>query len=1083
MRSLRTGEAGGSRQLLSAIDKTNASYIGVKVNSTRNPEVTQIGGNLNGFAEQANVRLVDVVDGNGKALGTRQDIPTQSTFYSNPVGVAAREAAKQLGLEGGMSAAAGGVYGGVSSDHETFSGAWWQDVMKGAAVGGGASWALRKAKVFGTDSIAARYFDKLGNALDELPLIGRGNAQVRDLKKQQQLLKQVIDRQTEKVGQVLMDNFSPSERAMMADLIENRGIIKDFNLVHQQARELDEFISFTSDRMKKLGMLPEELETGGYLHRYYTKHLKLLKNPLQTSPQKQSLSGSWSARRGTDDTFSQEFVSDRGRMLLKEHEKLTEQINKLEKKTGDLVNPDTRSRLADLKEKRAEIEAIEFREYLGVQDGQTRSFIFASDEVPSVPGIQEPKAAGPQLEPGKDWFKKMKDSPRKHNGLTDTGRAWHMRGNVKDKGLFWRDWTKAERKSWGEIEDAGYRFVRGQAEVAHDLSMATMFDRAARNSDWVSADPKVVDGKEWIHVPNTKVNKNSPLKKYGALSGQYVRPDIWAALRHHGRAPFGNSLPIQLYRGAINRWKLWKTVYNPVTHFNNTFSNTEMYYLSGYEPKHLAGSLKELSKGENSEIWREARDAGLFGTDWGSSILKSSEGGGNSVLDDLAEKLRTQPEIPDAIETTDAVMRFKEWFIKTKESVKGADTRLGSGLELGKAVAAPASQLFRKPVNAMAQTAQKLYRLEDEFFKLAVYMSERGKGKAPLEAVKDANRFFFDYSDLPEGVKYVRDFPIGSPFISYTWLAVPAMVRNAVERPERLFALAAAYEAVNYAGMTVNDDLQPGEYWERVEAENAAYPNWMKGRTLFGANNSVSIPYLEGYKLSLANAHALGNPFAGEASNRAGAVPPALAAWGSDWLGSNPLHVLYDMAWNENWQGREIVSPEASTKEKIRAYTNYMYQSWAPSNILTPGSYHQQKIIEGLANDVSQAKANGEDPNPLAGTIVDIANATADALGGGRFTGVDGMDNPIVTRDSALASTGLKLRPVRPEQFLQFELSDLNKRQQQANKDLKSASVKFAESRITAEKFQQAQEHHQKRTDEITQKIETLIEATELLMD
>ncbi|MCW7555520.1 hypothetical protein NX722_23435 [Endozoicomonas gorgoniicola] len=1080
MRSLRTGESGGSRQLLSAIDQTNASYIGARVDSAQNSEVSQIAGNLNGFSQQANVRLVDVVDGQGKALGTRQDIPSQSTFYANPVGVAFREVGKELGLEGGFSAAAGGVYGGVSSDQETFSGTWWQDVMEGAAMGGAASWGLRKAKVIGVDSITGRYFEKLGKALDELPLIGRGNAEVRDLKKKQQLMKQVIDRQTEQVGKVLMESFTPSERAIMADLIENRGIIKDYNLIHKQAHELDEFITFTSDRMKKLGMLPAELETGGYLHRYYAKHLKLLKNPLKTSPKKQSLSGSWSARRGTDDTFSQEFMSTRGRQLLKEHADLTEQINKLEKKLGDLINPETRGKLGELKEQRDSIEAIKFREYLGVQDGKTRSFIFTSDEVPKVPGIEEPKTAT-QLDGNKDWFRKMKKQPVRQNGLTDTGRSWHMRGQVKDKGLFWRDWTKEERTSWGEIEDAGYRFVRGQAEVAHDLSMATMFDRAARNSDWVSSSPKVVDGKEWVHVPDSKVNKNSPLKKYGALSGQYVRPDIWAALRHHGRAPFGNSLPVQVYRGAVNRWKLWKTVYNPVTHFNNTFSNTEMYYLSGYEAKYLANALKELNQGENSEIWKEARDAGLFGSDWGSSIVKNAEGGTNSVLDDLAEKLRNQPEIPDAIETTDQVMRFKEWFIKTRNAVKGADTRLGSGLELGKAVAAPASQFFRKPVHAMARSAQNLYRLEDEFFKLAVYMSERNKGKAPLAAVQDANRFFFDYNDLPKAVKIARDLPIGSPFISYTWLAVPAMIRNAIERPERLFMLAAAYEGINFAGMSVNDDLQPGEYWQRVEDENALYPNWMKGRTMFGANNSISIPFLEGYKLSLANAHALGNPFLGEASNRAGSVPPALAAWGSDWLGSNPLHVLYDIAWNENWKGREIVSPEASVQEKVSAYTNYMYQSWGPSNILTPGSYHQQKIIEGLANNVAEAKARGEEPNSIAATIVDIANVTASALGGGQFTGVDGMDNPILTRDSALASVGIKLRPVRTEQFYQFEISDLVKRQQQVNKDYRSASLKHSEGRITTEQYQRAGEHHEKRTAEISEKMTKLNEAEQRL--
>ena len=86
--------------------------------------------------------------------------------------------------------------------------------------------------------------------------------------------------------------------------------------------------------------------------------------------------------------------------------------------------------------------------------------------------------------------------------------------------------------------------------------------------------------------------------------------------------------------------------------------------------------------------------------------------------------------------------------------------------------------------------------------------------------------------------------------------------------PERLIALAAAYEAVNYTGLLMNGEMEPGQYWERSSAEQTVSPKWERGRALWGGLNTIHLPSLEGYRLSMANAHALGNPFAGEAGRQ-----------------------------------------------------------------------------------------------------------------------------------------------------------------------------------------------------------------------
>ena len=55
----------------------------------------------------------------------------------------------------------------------------------------------------------------------------------------------ILDRQTGQMGEFLAKHFTPEERALMADMIENRGIPKEGSLVARQAQELDDFIKFT----------------------------------------------------------------------------------------------------------------------------------------------------------------------------------------------------------------------------------------------------------------------------------------------------------------------------------------------------------------------------------------------------------------------------------------------------------------------------------------------------------------------------------------------------------------------------------------------------------------------------------------------------------------------------------------------------------------------------------------------------------------------------------------------------------------------------------------------------------------------
>jgi hypothetical protein len=1004
-------------------------------------------------------KQTDIEDVTGK--------PPSGTLYSNPFLLGLRDTARDIGLHAGRNlaaAGAGGIGGATLSDAEPGSAQWWLDVAAGAAVATAGAQLLRRVNLLGKGSIADNALAHIGGWIDNLPLLGRGPEELRDLKGKQRLMKDLLDRQAAETGKQLLERFAPAERSMMADLIETRGIIKDLNVIHRQAAALDDYLTHATRRMKDLGMLPADMAEGGYLHRYYAKHLGL--DRLFKEAKGQSLSGSWSMARGTDDVFERQYFSPGAKKIVNEFEQVAQDITRLERRPADLLSGDTGQRLTALKARKRELGKIAMHEFLGQQDGRLRSFLFTPDEVGRVDTGVSPVLADTTRTPGARAGDLELPTAPGVSDLKRTNYVWSVRGVKPKEALLHRDWTKYERKSWGEIDDAGYRYVRGMSEVSHDISLATLFKTVANKGDWVSAEPKITNGKPWVFVPDQRVGKSSPLKKYGALAGQYVRPDIWNGIRGYGRNALrgGPKIPLtgtgmgDAYLAALNKWKLYHTVYNPVTHFNNTYSNVEMLYMGGYSPMSIGAGVKHMAEGEKSAMWTEARDAGLFGTDWTTSLLKH-DGGGSQALADLAEKLRTQPEIPDAELVTSLVMDLKKWWIDSKQAVAQADSAWKSGAAIAKAMAAPVIggvKFSLKPVKAAGRASQRAYQFEDNLFKMSVYAAERGRGATPEAAVKSANDLFFNFQDVPEAIKLARDLPVGSPFITYTYKAVPAIAKNIVQNPEKVLFLAAAYEGLNYAVLTA-DGMSPGQYWATESADDETSPPWDRGRALWGARNTVHMPSPEGYKLALGRAHALGNPFMNEAGGREKLpnVPGGGGFWGSSVFGGNPLHALLDAAVNEDWKGKEIYKPGAPADEKAQKIAAYLYQAWAPSNITTPGGYQQTRVLEGMANDVRTARKAGQDPGVIA-PVVDAANRTSNALGFGQFTGLDRADNEIVTRDALLASFGVKLRPVHVEQSVDFATSQTEQEKKKAAAWYQSKVREHTDGRITDAQMEQA---------------------------
>src|SRR5690606_33142666 len=165
--------------------------------------------------------------------------------------------------------------------------------------------------------------------------------------------------------------------------------------------------------------------------------------------------------------------------------------------------------------------------------------------------------------------------PEKLIGYADRG-VWEVRDDKSGKAVLWRDFSKEERTSMGEIVDARYTIAKTYMQMAHDLATGRFFRDIALNADWSTATEPRGDWKdaseygrywedpsvEWVKVPDTTIPKSNT-KRYGALAGRFVRAEIWRDLHEletMQKAGFWNSV--------LTSWKLHKTARSPVVHMN-----------------------------------------------------------------------------------------------------------------------------------------------------------------------------------------------------------------------------------------------------------------------------------------------------------------------------------------------------------------------------------------------------------------------------------------------------------------------------------------------------------------------------------
>jgi len=460
------------------------------------------------------------------------------------------------------------------------------------------------------------------------------------------------------------------------------------------------------------------------------------------------------------------------------------------------------------------------------------------------------------------------------------------------------------QKLLGLIDEAPFPVAKMAAVQKTDVLKSRLFQYIADDPTWVFR-----ASRKMPDAPANFVKVND--ERFGALNGLYVRRDIWDDLKE-----------IEEWRGYVVRnwdrllgmWKYGKVILNPATHARNTMSNIILAYLGDVNPTDLKTYTKAgeaLKNGEANKFYKEAQEWGLFNDTFVSAEI--------AKFRDELEELRDPKSV-------------KNWIRKV------------AGLPAG------------------------LYQGNERFFKLAVFIKAREGGASVDAAARKAEKFIFNYADIPPWVKHTKRWL--SPFFTFTYKAIPLFGEMAIRKPWKVAAIMASMY-----GMEEFAKRQLGMTQEEAEKERALLPEWQRQKAppLIGPYTHVLMPFQDkwGNNLYLDMAYIL--PY-GNIAEKWGQSAIPLA----DLMPSNPaLQYMAAILTNRKpFTGQPVYDEMLDTGLQVAGkYLELAWKEAAPS--LAPGGYGFNKLKTGFMNTFM-----GKDVRDWADRPVQMETALASTLFG-----------------------------------------------------------------------------------------------------
>ena len=333
-----------------------------------------------------------------------------------------------------------------------------------------------------------------------------------------------------------------------------------------------------------------------------------------------------------------------------------------------------------------------------------------------------------------------------------------------------------------------------------------MQDTAAEMMEGLNKTPEEV-AKHFQAMPD------SP--KYGALRGLWVRKEIYNDLVGNMKITVGErSWPEFLLDYMMNKgtslWKWAKVAANPPTQFVNFISNGFLLHISGVPmamvPYRMTQAISEMLVG--SPNWQKLKTK--IGPVAAARVEKFADGGkhwkiakaGGVKSAGMAnvELYRVEQDMLDLI-ALDKPWWHPKVMLKIGGKIMNAT---GDVYQMWESIGKTAKIIHEKETP----------RWREKDGSVKPYAFARDKGSSTYrkatdnEAIVAAHDALFDYSLAPGWVKFIRKFPLGTPFVTFTYKVLPATIKAAALTPWVFTPYLAIHYGLPYAimAMTGIDD-------------------------------------------------------------------------------------------------------------------------------------------------------------------------------------------------------------------------------------------------------------------------------------
>jgi len=302
-----------------------------------------------------------------------------------------------------------------------------------------------------------------------------------------------------------------------------------------------------------------------------------------------------------------------------------------------------------------------------------------------------------------------------------------------------------------------------------------------------------------------KYTKLPDSARYGDLRGAIVRNEIYDEFV--GSAFGNNQSKIEESLNVLTSFlKFSLTAANPVVWANNLRSNTAMMHFAGLpvhrNPQYRLKAFREVVF--NRSRYRAFKDQGLTLSTFAANELGKLETKLIRSLSDADRKLLSRP------------LSTSKPALAAQGVLSFFYNRLGDLYQM---------------MEVIDKLALGMY-LEDHGPSTGVPLAN-GKKMTTAQAMREANEWLFDYSDVPETIRRGRRSLLGAPFITWIYKATPKLA-GMMKSPRGMIRAATWYSLLYMAMMQQEADLDDEEY----DAYYASLPDWLAQREYF----SVPLP-------------------------------------------------------------------------------------------------------------------------------------------------------------------------------------------------------------------------------------------------